>query len=260
MYEHIHLSLLRQKINKIDTHSSTTFTVPKGVKKIDAFCVGGGSGYIDQYEVHLRKDGGASSVGDICSAKGGSAEPFTNLNGTLYEGAGGSGGGGQNTSDSYNYGENGGSDGGDGAIAYNGGNPNSGGKGQGTTTRYFGERTGTLYAGGGGGGGHEFYNGSGWTHTGGKGGAGGGGNGYFWFDTASGNVGAFSANGAANTGGGAGGVHRSPGCNSGFTNTITGYIVTPGKQISVVVGVGCGDGSTTCNGGSGICIIRWSGK
>ena len=65
------------------------------------------------------------------------------------------------------------------------------GKGQGTTTREFGESTGTLYAGGGGAGG----NGSAQA----KGGSGGGGNGAW-----NGNQ---PTSGAANTGGGGGGMY-----------------------------------------------------
>ena len=86
--------------------SSSTFTVPKGVKKIDVFCVGGGcggfsarsdgntsDGYADvggggggggytstklgadvtpgqQLSVVVGSAGSASSVGDICNAEG----------------------------------------------------------------------------------------------------------------------------------------------------------------------------------------------
>ena len=90
---------------------------------------------------------------------------------------------------------NGGSDGGNGdpQNAANIGIDHWGspGKGQGTTTREFGESTGTLYAGGGGAGG----NGSAQA----KGGSGGGGNGAW-----NGNQ---PSSGAANTGGGGGGMY-----------------------------------------------------
>lgn len=90
-------------------------------------------------------------------------------------GNGGSGGGGgsrirsdTDSSDRLGKGGNGGSDGSNGASgteSWNGEN-GTGGTGQGTTTREFGESTGTLYSGGGGGAGH---NGDG---TGGDGGGG----------------------------------------------------------------------------------------
>ena len=181
--------------------SSSTFTVPKGVKKIDVFCVGGGggSGYNDDsdrpylssggagggytstvldvdvsegqelsvvvgsggiagyfynwYGDHYMGSvsptaGGASSVGDVCSANGGNSSK--NYSG----GDGGSGGGVSfNTSTSasfiYVYGTAGGIDGSDGGSFSFGGVTNNGGTGQGTTTRYFGESNGTLYSTGG---------------------------------------------------------------------------------------------------------------
>lgn len=147
--------------------------------------------------------------------------------------------------------------GGDGGTVSNGGNGGSGGgssggqsavgtpgTGQGTTTRAFGEPTGTLYAGGGGGGlmkttesewshvngGNGGVDGSNGTegiiitsstYTAGTGGAGGGGNG----GSGGGNV----SKGEPNTGGGGGG---------GF-----GYSYTAG-------------GDHGADGGSGIIILR----
>ena len=190
--------------------SSTKFTVPKGVKKIDVFCVGGGGSGGNSnavsagFGVNARKylggggggggytntmknvavtpgqqlsvvvgnggsggtnssgghDGGKSSVGDICSAFGG-------LEGGGYISTGkygGSGGGADadyisyDNGSEYNYGWKGNIGGKDGRNGEDGvlvrtsdsDTPKTiGGKGQGTTTRYFGESTGTLYSAGG---------------------------------------------------------------------------------------------------------------
>ena len=157
-------------------------------------------------------------------------------------------------------GGDGGYDGGD-APKYNGFN---GGKGQGTTTRYFGESAGTLYAGGGGGG-----TGGGDSGSGGAGGGGNGGSQYGW-----------SGPGSPNTGGGAGGAGSSDkygstsysyttmGSSGGYTATKLGASVTPGQKLSIVVGSGgneysdeylqsIGANHKISSGGSGICIIRW---
>ena len=125
--------------------------------------------------------GGTSSIAGIASANGG-----TNCLGSYGE-DGGSGAGSGGESGSSGSGGNGGSDGGDGARNAAG---MVGGKGQGSTTRKFGESGNTLYSGGGGGGGGQ-------PHPGGAGGNGGGG--------AGGNVLNAGTNGAANTGGGGGG-------------------------------------------------------
>jgi hypothetical protein len=246
--------------------TSGIFTVPKGVKSIDVFCVGGGSsgdannvcgaggggggGYtstVINTEVDENQQisvvvgtggnnsvGGTSSAGSICTANGGT-----------YYNNGGSGGGVAYYYFSYytqfNTNEwckiiasSGGSDGSDGCISF-GTQRNvysnyvgaaitvNGGKGQGTTTRYFEESDGTLYAGGGGGGGYtrygvyqvEAYS----THYGSiSGGAGGGGNG-------------IACDGETGTGGGGGGCNRE---STSYESFIHGG-----------------------NGGSGICIIRW---
>ena len=235
--------------------SSSTFTVPKGVKKIDVFCVGGGgSGQ------HLK--GNASSIGDICSANGGDGG-----NGGGGRGSGGSGGG----SIGYYRGGNGGSDGSNGdnatgvdSIGSSTNSTSEGGKGQGSTTRYFGESNGTLYAGGGGGKGSIFNA----NADGGAGGDGGGGNGagylYTWSDSG---CSAVPTAGQLNTGGG-GGAHGGNG-GGGYTSTKLGVDVNPGDIIPVVVGACSGKGvytvwtvygayaSACSDGGSGICIIRW---
>lgn len=113
-------------------------------------------------------DGGTTSAFGFSVAGGSKGR-----NGSAYKngrgGGGGSGGGGS--------GANGGTNGGDGGYGVA-----SGGTGQGTTTREFGEESGTLYAGGGAGGDN------GTTRTGGAGG--GGNSGY---------------PGETNTGGGGGG-------------------------------------------------------
>lgn len=143
---------------------------------------GGASGYPGY-------SGGVSSVGTLCSASGGQyganydQAKNSSRNGG---GSGGSGGGGGSTS-------TGGVGGSDGSIGYTAsgstGNVIYGGAGQGTTTRAFGEASGTLYCGGGGGG-----NGGASGSTGGNG---GGGNGAGRLTPGS--------SGTVNTGGGGGG-------------------------------------------------------
>ena len=176
------------------------------MKKIDCFCVGGGGsdngaggggGYTStvlgasvtpgqQLSVIVASYVSASSVGEICSADCG--------HGT--NGGSGGGSGAYYWDDIYLAGltpGNGGSDGGDGGYCITtseGVGIYPPGKGQGTTTRYFGESNGTLYAGGGGGIASYWYNWEGSDYKIGSGGAGGGGNGL--------------SPGAANTGGGGG--------------------------------------------------------
>ena len=183
--------------------------------KLDVFCVGGGSaggsgnwdanngygkagsgGYTKtQKSVQAAVNTAYSIVigagGQSAFAPGGSTSALgVTANGGTKLG-GGSGGG------AYGNGavNNGGSDGGNGdpQNAANIGIDHWGspGKGQGTTTREFGESTGTLYAGGGGAGG----NGSAQA----TGGSGGGGNGAW--------NGHQPTSGAANTGGGGGGMY-----------------------------------------------------
>jgi hypothetical protein len=123
-----------------------------------------------QQGAHTVGSTGGSSTAFGCSASGGIGGNHGD-NTVTYGGAGGSGGGG--------YTGAGGTDGSTGGLY--------GGIGQRTTTREFGETTGTLYAGGGGG-----YSGAG--------GAGGGGNG---------NQYGAPYSGTANTGGGAGGDNSS---------------------------------------------------
>ena len=183
--------------------------------KLDVFCVGGGcAGGSGNWDVN-NGYGKAGSGGYTKTQK--SVQTAVNTVYSIVIGAGGqsafaSGG----STSALGVKANGGTKlgGGSGGAAYgngavnnggsNGGNgdpqddPNIGtdhwgspGKGQGTTTREFGEPTGTLYAGGGGAGG----NGSAQAH----GGAGGGGNGAW--------NGHQPASGTANTGGGGGGMY-----------------------------------------------------
>lgn len=146
--------------------------------------------------------GGASSFGELCTAQGG----WYGANGGDGGGAGGSGGGVPgSTANTWakRAGGAGGSDGSDGLTTneiYT-----AVGKGQGTTTRAFGDADGELYAGGGGGGGTWGASSSG---PGGAGGAGGGGNGNkFRMDGLPGetNTGGGGGGGGGHNAGGAGG-------------------------------------------------------
>lgn len=180
------------------------YTIPAGYTMADVFCVGGGGGYTSTRKgisvspgatvaVSVGSAGSNSSFGSYCSAGGGGHA------GDLSTGAnGGSGGGGRgNKGDIGTPGTNSGNGGSNGS---NGANASTnGGNGQGSTTRAFGEASGTLYAGGGAsgqGGGLFTYDGNSyWLFYGaGSGGAGGGGGG--------------GGRGGANTGGGGGGANR----------------------------------------------------
>lgn len=167
--------------------------------------IGAGSSFSNGGSTSIK-----SSVSNV-SASGGEWMP------TSYTGSrGGSGGGWGDyfgSSGDNKYGNSGYSDGSGSFSAFN-----TYGRGQGTTTRAFGESDGTLYSGGGGGG-RWYLNGNG-SKAGYAGGSGGGGNG-------SGSGVGFI--GDVNTGGGGGG---------GGTNGIN-------------IGFLGGDG------GSGIAIIRW---
>lgn len=144
-------------------------------------------------------NGGTTSFGTLASAAGGNG---ASQSGGSYDsrsgqnGGSGSGGGVDSNSD---YGS-GGSDGGNGERGY----PDSitGGSGQGSTTREFGEPTGKLYAGGGGGGRYMVST----TPAVSPGGSGGGGAGA-WVGVSANQMQAPSA-GGANTGGGGGGGAR----------------------------------------------------
>lgn len=152
-----------------------------------------GSGGIAATKEVSSTGGSDTSIGDLITASGARSS-----SGTGYHSKnGGSGGGGAGRYDNGTGGA-GGSDGGNGKDGYysSGEVYEDGGSGQGTTTRAFGESSGTLYAGGGGGGGQNA----------GIGGAGGGGAGGYYSGDIGWNVDATS--GAANTGGGGGGARR----------------------------------------------------
>lgn len=127
----------------------------------------------------VANPGGTSSFGSIVSADGGTKSSAPHIGGS-----GGSGAAGAATSGA---GFKGGSDGSDGNAV----SASYVGKGQGTTTREFGEETGELYAGGGGSGAYDL------SKSGGAGGEGGGGRGQ--------GVEGAGEPGADNTGGGGGG-------------------------------------------------------
>jgi hypothetical protein len=184
--------------------TSGTFTPSKTVT-IDLFLAGGGagtsaggggagSGYTTTYYGIVCQAGAGYPItigaGGAIASRGGTSSAFSvsavggYSNNGGHGGNGGSGGG--EAAQSV-----GGSDGGNGVPA--------GGTGQGTTTREFGEDTGTLYAGGG-----SAYNAT-------VGGAGGGGAG--------------KTSGEPNTGGGAGGV----GSGSGYTGG-SGIVIIRNKR------------------------------
>ena len=147
----------------------------------------------------LISHGSATSFGSVVSAAGGNGTTGGYGGISASGGAGGSGGGGSGNVPNYpitGSGGAGGSNGGNGTAGdkmyksdgvYMRGKYTNGGTGQGTTTRAFGETSGTLYAGGGGGP----------SYTCAAGGSGGGG--------AAGNAGS-ATSGSANTGGGGGGT------------------------------------------------------
>lgn len=126
-------------VNSFSLHAGTEYTVVIG---------SGGSSH--------GADGGSTSFGanSVLGGKGGYESTDPNNPHSGAGGAGGSGGGGAVNGSSVIG--SGGSDGSDGSTGY----PvaavyGMGGKGQGTTTREFGEAAGKLYAGGGGGGRHN---------------------------------------------------------------------------------------------------------
>lgn len=155
--------------------------------------------------------GGTTSFGSVVSATGGKGSCYKYSGGSASVtqamdtgGAGGSGGGGCGGADAGENAGAGGSNGSNGVNGWDGYWTCAGGKGQGTTTRAFGESSGTLYAGGGGGGAY----GNAKRGAGGDGG-GGAGKGY----------GSAGGNGTANTGGGGGGCAT---LTSGATNKLGG--------------------------------------
>lgn len=202
------------------TSGTLTFTSLNGAENgIDVFLVGGGGGgsraaggggYTKTLKAVKVSVGtayaievGAGGIAGVGNSKAGSSGGTSNAFGasakggeaktngaTSFVGANGGSGGGAGSSNGA--GGQGGSDGSDG-FHRNGTNQDSG-KGQGTTTREFGESGGKLYAGGGGGVTITSSNG-------GAGGDGGGGDG--------GNTSGGATSGATNTGSGGGGAANS---------------------------------------------------
>jgi len=144
-------------------------------------------------------NGGTTSVGNNITAQGGKKGYVENA-AQRYDSCGGCGGGEAGTSSSNRHAGKGGSDGEGGyTCGYNTHTEITTGdyyRGQGTTTRAFGEAEGTLYAGGGGGGGFPASS----PGAGGDGGSGGGGHGGRGLKSQNG-----CTAGTANTGGGGGG-------------------------------------------------------
>jgi hypothetical protein len=187
--------------------SSGNFVCKKSLN-FDITCIGGGGGTASRSNSLSSGAGGGYVVtelskpiikdtiypviigaGGVGNASGGTTTAFSvsaaGGKGTIeYNQAGGNGGNGGGGA-SVSLGGTGGSNGNNGSA----GSYATGGIGQGTTTRLFGESSGTQYAGGGGGAGET---------DGGQGGAGGGGKG-------DGPEGVLGQDGVANTGGGAGG-------------------------------------------------------
>lgn len=161
----------------------------------------GAGGYGDPSTSTMKQDtvtGGTTSFGTVVSAGGGCGGSRYYNEGLLYlsyayPGNGGSGGGA--SGDSGNA-KAGGSNGGAGGGWQAASRYIPGGKGQGTTTRAFGESSGTLYAGGGGGAGRPP----------GAGGAGGGGLGAYSYGGST-VINNSATPGTANTGGGGGGSY-----------------------------------------------------
>lgn len=194
------------------TSGRLTFTQLGNAGSLDVFLVGGGGGgsgnssgggggYTKKatfsaaqgaaYEIVIGAGGPAGGDGATAggtttafqaSAAGGAASAARD------GGNGGSGGGG--------WGAAGGSDGSDGGTV-----SGYGGKGQGSTTREFGEAGKTLYSGGGGGGAHDG------TRAGGSGGGGRGGH--------RGSADVYPMPGMENTGGGGGGCYYGTACAGG---------------------------------------------
>lgn len=151
-----------------------------------------GDGGAPKATTSSKANGKPTSWGDI-TVKGGIGGLYQSTATSQRDGRpGGSGGGG--SCENSSTGGQGGSDGNNG---FNGSSARYGGRGQGTTTREFGEPTGKLYAGGGGGARYI----SSTTPQQAAGGAGGGGDGAWVYGT----NGVSAGSGVANTGGGGGG-------------------------------------------------------
>lgn len=232
--------------------SSTTWTVPTGVKSINIHCTGpgsdgrkagqvglnrgvaggGGGGGCTAYQKNITVTPGqiiTISVGASCASNStNAASSSASLNGVVLVTAKGSPGGRFIGSHTMHYPAYGASDGGIGAkggldgefYAPEIGGSNGGGKLQSTTTREFG--TGTLYSAGGGGGGcDDVYSSSSetsYTFPGASGGEGGGGNGGSFSVGANATAGSGSGGGGGSYGGQSSNAHV--GGNGGSGNVI----------------------------------------
>lgn len=224
---------------RIELYESGTLTLYPGV--YDAFLVGGGgSGYRGAYSEYSFSTGGGGGgytttqkavtvdKQTSCSVLVGASNSYSaitigdnsyqaNAGATGNQSKGGAGGSGGGAGGRENRGGAGGSDGANGTASYST-SGYKGGAGQATTTRAFGELSGTLYAGGGGGGADSGRG------NGASGGAGGGGSGGSGSSTTK-----PGTAGTPNTGGGGGG-----GADYSGASTQAGA------------------------GGSGIIIVRWN--
>jgi len=211
------------------TAGTYTWTVPDGVTSVSVVCIGGGAG--------PTTNGGDSSFGASVSAGGGKSN---GTGGTVLIGTGGSGGegGNQTLGSGGNYGAGGG--GGSYGAGY------AGGGGGGVGIYGFGASGGNGTNGGGGGGGLGTFGAAGSAGTGGSGGTNGVSERYG--PAAGGTYGGGSGAGASFTLGGGGGA-------AAWTNNIT---VTPGQQITVIVGAR-GLYSGVPVGGPGAVRIVWPG-
>ncbi len=226
--------------------SSSTWTVPAGVRSINVHCTGAGTqgkawGSRNKYEIIAGGGGGggctaykngiAVTPGQVINFTIGAGMKWdvddgpatgrttVSQNGTVLVSADGAGGGRSWTMAVYRcYGGYGANNGGEGAHYINNsdkgsskpGGSNGGGEQQSTTTREFGISSGTLYSGGGGGGGCTVYNSgseSYYIKEPSAGGAGGGGAGGRYNDSLSSTGnGGAGANATAGSGGGGGGA------------------------------------------------------
>ena len=198
------------RIKFLTSGTLTLTSLGIGTSKIDVFLVGGGAGgagsgagggggytkTVKKVSVTLKSSNAiVIGAGGNADENGGSSSAFGysvsgGKTGNFDGGDGGSGGGSGFRKQELASAGSGGSDGSNGGNGYY-----NGGTGQGTTTREFGEASGTLYAGGGGGGGNN-YGPASVCYPGGTGGAGGGGAGGRTEGSA----------GETNTGGGGGGT------------------------------------------------------
>ena len=136
---------------------------------------GGGGGYtktVKQQKLsknqRIQITVGAGGTPDAWGGAEGGTTKFDSLSAAGGSGASGGSGGGGGDWNSYRRGGHGGTDGANGENGYNDSGSVPGGRGQGSTTREFGEPGAELYSGGGGGGAYGYRN----TSSGGSGGSG----------------------------------------------------------------------------------------